>query len=99
MPGLGEKVIVEAGSGCSQPERKEIFLLGVKEKSTRSNETSARLRCTCDVNYDQLTIFSMALLASVHPAPLDFQIVQIDFHKTKEFGRVRPRFATLPAIS
>ena len=28
----------------------------------------------------------MDLLASVHPAPLDFQIVQIDFHKTKEFG-------------
>ena len=36
---------------------------------------------TCDINYHDLTLYSLASIARVHRAPLDFHIVQIDYRQ------------------
>jgi lipopolysaccharide biosynthesis glycosyltransferase len=37
---------------------------------------------TCDINYHELTLYSLASIARVHRRPLDFHIVQIDYRRS-----------------
>jgi lipopolysaccharide biosynthesis glycosyltransferase len=37
---------------------------------------------TCDVNYRELTLYSLASIARMHRVPLDFHVVQIDYQQS-----------------